>query len=282
MNEKKKSAESLKYLGALTGVLAAPAMQGQIKYVDLADTTLNTNNAFYDLNIDEDSLGIIDYRFIQYVDTSIFNVSGSFIQARGTAGNSVLGLDYANYAYPFNLSPGDSIGPGQVYKGSGGANSVGQLALEINDTGHVNDKFVGAFNALIGLRFRADVNDTIRAFYGWVRVDVAADYKSMTIKDMAYKEQYGEGITAGEGAPWIGLNEEELPNFALQQLGEQLHFDLEREASLALIGLDGKLIEESQWSKGAHSLPLADLSPGIYIARLHDGQQQEEIRVVVY
>ena len=101
----------------------------------LPQNVSNTNNAYYDLNLDGDSLGIIDYRFIQYVDTSIFNVSGNFIQSRGTAGNSVMGLDYGNYAYPFNLSPGDSIGPGKPFRGSGGSNSVGQLSLEISDTG---------------------------------------------------------------------------------------------------------------------------------------------------
>lgn len=283
MSEKKKSKESLKYLGALSGILAAPAVQGQISYVDIADTTLNTNNAYYDLNIDSDSLGIIDYRFIQYVDTSIFNVSGNFIQARGTAGNSVMGLDYGNYAYPFNLSPGDSIGPGFAFRGSGGSNAVGQLALEINDTGHVHDKFLGAVNGLIGLRFRADVNDTIRDFYAWVRVDVAADYKSITIKDFAFKQQYGEGITAGEGAPWIGLDEVEVSSFQLRQLGEALHFEVEaKQAELALIALDGKLLSTETFAKGKHQFSTANLAPGIYIARLSDGKNQEEIRLIAY
>ncbi len=283
MNEKKKSAESLKYIGALSGILASPLAQAQIEYVDLADTTLNTNNAFYDLNIDSDSLGLIDYRFIQYVDTSIFRVSGSFIQARGNAGNSVLGLDYANYAYPFNLSPGDSIGPRQVYKGSGGSSALGQLALEINDTGHVNDQFPGALNGLIGLRFRADVNDTIREFYGWVRVDVAADYKSMTIKDFAYNPNYGEGLTAGEGAPWIGLEEELESPFLLQQLGGNLHFKIEEAAAeLRLIGLDGKEVYRQSFAQGEHRLELATFERGIYIAQLANTQQQEEIRVLVY
>lgn len=283
MDEKKKSAESLKYIGALSGLIASPVIQGQISYTDIADTTLNTNNAYYDLNLDGDSLGIIDYRFIQYVDTSIFNVSGNFIQSRGTAGNSVMGLDYGNYAYPFNLSPGDSIGPGKPFRGSGGSNSVGQLSLEISDTGHANDKFLGAVNGLIGLRFRADVNDTIREFYGWVRVDVAANYKSITIKDFAVKDQYGEGITAGEGAPWIGLKDLEAPAFAFRQLGSALHFEVEAgKAALNILSLDGKLMHSESFEEGRHQWDLGNLKPGIYLAKLSQGSREEQIRIIAY
>lgn len=279
----KKQNESLKYLGAIGGILAASGVSGQIKYVDIADTTLNTNNAYWDLDIDEDSLGVVDYRFIQYVDTSIFNVSGSFIQARGAAGNSILGLDYGNYAYPFNLSPGDSIGPGKSFKGAGGTYSVGQLALEISDTGHANDKFVGAVNGLIGVRFRTEIDDTVRTFFGWIRVDLGADYKSITIKDYAYNEQYGEGITAGEGSPWIGLPDLEERLFDLRQVDQQLYFEVpEKEATLSIYTVGGALVQSTDYSEGAHYLSLASLKPGIYIAQLNDGVRSEEIRILAY
>jgi hypothetical protein len=282
MKEKKKHSESLKYLGAVGSVLAAYNGHAQIKYVDVLDTTLSTNNATWNLNIDDDSLGVIDYRFIQYVDTSIFNVSGSFIQAQSNAGNSVLGIDYANYAYPTNLSPGDSIGASEVFRGSGGSAALGQLALEISDTGHVNDKFRGAINGLIGLRFRADVDDTIRIFYGWVRVDVAADYKSLTVKDFAYKEQYGEGLTAGEGSPWIGLEETEVNTFKLRQLEDQLFFELPKSAKLEIFSIGGTLIKAADFNDGTHRVDLTVLDKGIYIARISDDSYSEEIRVLRY
>lgn len=282
MKEKNKE-ESLKYLGAIGGLLAAYGADAQITYVDVADTTLNTNNAQWRLNIDEDTLGIIDYRFIQYVDTSVFNVSGNFIQALGSAGNSVLGLDYGNYAYPFNLSPGDSIGPGQPFKGAGGSSAVGQLALEVSGAGQPNDKFTAAVNGLIGLRFRADVNDTLRTFYGWIRVDVAADFKSITIKDYAYNTQYGEGITAGEGSVWIGTEELELDLFALRQMGEQLFFDNpSAQVNLEIISTSGQLIHEASYDKGSHRFDLSQLPKGLYIARLSNAQHTEEIRVISY
>ena len=282
MKDKNKE-ESLKYLGAIGGLLAAYGADAQITYVDVADTTLNTNNAEWRLNIDEDTLGVIDYRFIQYVDTSVFNVSGNFIQALGSAGNSVLGLDYGNYAYPFNLSPGDSIGSGKPFKGAGGSNAVGQLALELNGAGQPNDNFTGAVNGLIGLRFRADVNDTLRTFYGWLRVDVAADFKSITIKDYAYNTQYGEGITAGEGSTWIGIEDQEVDRFALRQMGEQLFFENpSSEVELKIFSTSGQMIHQAKFEKGPHRFDLNQLAKGIYIARLSNAQYAEEIRIISF
>lgn len=276
--------EALRYLSVATGVLALNSVQAQVKYVDLPDTTLNTNNAFFDLNIDEDTLGVVDYRFIQYVDTGSFNISGSFIQAVSNAGNSVLGLDYANYAYPFNLSPGDDIGPGSVFKGAGGASSLGQLALNANGVSYPNDKFQGAVNGLIGLRFRADRNDTIRNFYAWVRIDVAADSKSMTIKDMAWNEAYGEAIKAGEGAPWISQEEVELKsNLSLQQLGQDLLLtSAQAAAELKIYNLQGALIESRLIEKGEARIKLDFVAKGILVAKLSDGKEEEQLKLLVY
>tara|TARA_R110001592_G_scaffold319982_1_gene597833 strand:+ start:31888 stop:32742 length:855 start_codon:yes stop_codon:yes gene_type:complete len=284
MKKETSHSEALRYLSVAGGVLALNSVQAQIKYVDLPDTTLNTNNAFFDLNIDEDTLGVVDYRFIQYVDSGSFNINGSFIQAVSNAGNSVLGLDYANYAYPFNLSPGDSIGPGQVFKGAGGASAFGQLALTVDGVSYPNDKFKGAVNGLIGLRFRADRADTIRTFYAWIRVEVAADNKSMTIKDLAWNEAYGEGIKAGEGAPWIGEQEIELPsNLKLQQLADYLQISsAEKQAKLSFYNLQGSLIDSRQIEKGEQKLKLDFLPKGILIAHLEDGSEEKQIKVLIY
>ncbi len=284
MKKDKNHSEALRYLAVASGVLAVNGVQAQIKYVDLPDTTLNTNNAIFDLNLDEDTLGVVDYRFIQYVDTGSFKISGSFIQAVSNAGNSVLGLDYANYAYPFNLNQGDDIGPSAVFKGAGGPNSLGQLALKADGVSYPNDKFHGAVNGLIGLRFRADRDDTIRSFYAWVRVDVAADNKSMTIRDMAWNEAYGETIRAGEGAPWLGQDEPKIKNsLSLQQLGQDLLFSSTKgDADLEIYNLQGALLESRRIEKGEQRLKLDFLSKGILVAKLSDGKEEKQIKLLVY
>jgi len=274
--------ETLKKLAPLAGAVVASPLGAQVKYVDIPDTTLNTNNAFFELNIDDDTLGIIDYRFIQYVDSGDFRVSGTFIQARSSVGNSVLGLDYANYAYPFNLLPGDSIGPSQVFRGSGGSNNLGQLALEINDTTYPNDKFQGAIDGLLGLRFRAEREDTLRDFYAWVRVDLSADFKSITIKDYAWREDYGNGIIAGEGSNWVGAPELELPAAQIWQHQQTLWVDYQRAAELKLFDLQGREVQAWTLEGGKTRFDLPALPAGIYVARLEDGTVREEVKVVLY
>jgi hypothetical protein len=284
MKKDKNHTEALRYLSVATGVLALNSAQAQIKYVDFPDTTLNTNNAFFDLNIDEDTLGVVDYRFIKYVDTGSFNVNGSFIQAVSNAGNSVLGLDYANYAYPFNISPGDDIGSSAVFKGAGGANSLGQLALSADGVSYPNDKFQGAVNGLIGLRFRADRDDTIRSFYAWVRIDISVDNKSMTIKDMAWNEAYGETIKAGQGAPWLGEEEVKVKaNLGLQQLGQDLLLSSSKGAAeLNIYDLRGALIESRRIEKGEQRIKLDFLAKGILVAKLSDGKEEQKLKLLVY
>lgn len=274
--------ETLKKLAPLAGAVVASPLGAQVKYVDIPDTTLNTNTAFFDLNIDEDTLGIVDYRFIQYVDSGDFRVSGTFIQARNNVGNSVLGLDYANYAYPFNLLPGDSIGPAQVFRGAGGPNALGQLALEINDTTYPNDKFQGAINGLIGLRFRAEREDTLRDFYAWVRVDLSPDFKHITIKDYAWREDYGNGITAGEGSPWISVPEVEAPAAKIWQHQQSLWVEYPRPAELKLYDLQGREVQKWTFEGEKTRFDLPDLPQGIYVARLEDGILAEEIKVLIY
>jgi len=284
MKKETSHSEALRYLSVVGGVLALNSVQAQIKYVDIPDSTLNTNSAFFDLNIDEDTLGVVDYRFIQYVDTGSFKISGSFIQAVSNAGNSVLGLDYANYAYPFNLSPGDNIGPSSVFKGAGGSSALGQLALSADGVSYPNDKFQGAVNGLIGLRFRADRNDTIRSFYAWVRIEVSSDSKSMTIKDMAWNEAYGEAIKAGEGAPWLSQTEVEVQShLRLQQLGQDLLVNsIKGEAELKIYSLQGALIESRRIEKGEKRIKLDFLTKGILVAKLSDGKEESQLKLLVY
>jgi hypothetical protein len=282
MEKKELQILSKRYLGVATGILALQQAQGQVRYVDIPDTTLSTNNAIYSLNIDQDTNGVIDFRFIQYVDTTEYAISGSFIQTRGAGINRVLGLDYANYNYPFKLNLGDTIGPARSFKGAGGPWQWGQLAMQVGNTTYPNDQFSGgATDAFIGLSFKADRNDTIRTFYGWVRVDVAPDHKSITIKDFAWQEQWDEAIAAGEGSS-IGLTERTVEGLELQQRGGFLWItNPKKEARLSFYDLQGRIIETQRFERGARKIALSHLKGGIYVARLYGEKEREEIKVVV-
>lgn len=282
---KKTAARYAKVATALLGVHQA---QGQVNYVDIADVTLNTNGATFDLNIDNDTNGVVDYRIIQYVDTTDFNVSGSFIQARGTGRNQVVGLDYANYYYPFKLDLATPIKPDTSFKGLGTSRNWGQLGLRIADTTYPNDKFTGGVtDGFIGLRFRDFRNDTLRNFYGWLRVDVAADLKSITIKDYAWEEQYDSAIVAGAGSGLIGLQEAQAAQPQLQQLGQFLQVSLPEayrgeDFELSFTDLSGKEISRSTVSANDTKVALHHLPKGILVARVRVQNAENSLKVVIY
>lgn len=278
-----------RYGSLATALIGVDQVRGQVVYSDINDTTLATNDALYELNVDGDTAGVVDFRIIQYVDTTQNNVSGSFIQSRPGEASQVLGLNYGNYHYPFKLDIRDEIAADTNYKGTGGPSDLGQLALTINDTTYPHHQFNGGVqDGYIGLRFTISENDTDRTHYGWLRVDVAADLKSITIKDFAYEATPETGILAGEGTPFFTLSEAhaEWP-VAFYQAGRTLWVELpEGEQGpyrLRLFDLAGRSlatysVEGEKWSQKLTGLPR-----GILVARLEGPQGRvKSIKVANY
>lgn len=291
MDKKRITTIALRYGGIASAVLGAQDAYSQVNYRDIPDTTLNANGQSYDLNLDLDTLGLVDFRIIQYVDTTQFNISGAFIRSRQGTRNQVVGLDYANYHYPFKLDLGQEIGPDTVFKGTGGPVSEGQLALEINDTTYPNDQFKGGVqDGFIGLRLERRVNDTNRIHYGWMRVDVAQDLESLTIKDVAWQEQADSSIRAGEGSPLLDRSELDLePSAQLWQSDSRLWVRLPENTrenwTVVISDMAGRELQRQELSatEQRQSLPLTDLPSGIAVARLQAGHhQRQSIKVVVY
>lgn len=288
MSQKKLDKLVLQYgstAAALLGVQAVKAQVDSVYYTDIQDVTLNANGAYYELNVDNDTSEFVDYRIVQLID-SADAATGVVIQAMGNAGNQAVGLSYANYNYPFKLNLRDVVGPDTVFRGINSTSYIGQLALEINDTTYPNDQFHGGVtDAFIGLRFKADYNDTIRNYYGWVRIDIAADLKSVTIKDYGYNAQYDEAILAGEGSP-LSINELEAPKVWMLQKGQTLDIRLEDDilpgGSIKIHDMGGRELKELSFDTQAAQFPLEGLPKGIHFATLTYAKGKEQIRVVVY
>lgn len=286
MDQEELKKIALRYGSLVGAVLGGQTSIAQVAYVSVEDT-LQHNNAQRTFNIDNDTSGLMDYRIIQYVDTTQFSISGSFIQARGFAQNQVVGLDYGNYYYPFRLDMGTLIGPDTIFKGLGTSRNWGQLALEVNDTTYPNDKFRGASDAFIGLRFGAFVDDTIRTHYGWMRVDVASDHRSIVIRDYAYQVEAETPIMAGEGMPGFSIEEDEVPMPSMSQRGEYLHVEFPEEimrtnGTLVIRDMQGRPLREYKIEERQTRLRLEDLPKGIHVATLDHEGRRHSLKVVVY
>ena len=280
----------LKYTGVASAVLAGGAANGQIIWTDIPDTTVDYNGGFYDIHLNHGTDSIVDFRILQVVDSlsSSFAVTGVSVQTVGTAGNQVLGLDYGNYNYAFRLGLGDTIDNGEIFKGVHGTRKIGYMGFEGAGNGYPNSQWVDTANGItdgyLGVRFRADVNDTIRTFYGWIRLDVAKDLRSFTIKDFAYNSIPDSGLTAGQR--FISVEEFEVESPELTQRGLYLDISLPENytpiSKLRLLDLSGKLIREQELTGYRDSFELENLPKGVIIAVVESNGVETSKKVVVY
>lgn len=291
MKKEKLEATVLKYSGVVTALLGSAAANGQVIWTDVQDSTVSKNGDFYELNIDQDTSGIVDFRIVQIVDSlsSAFSVTGVMVQGNSNAGNQVLGLNYGNYNYAFRLNVGDSIGPGKSFNGINNARNVGYMAFEATGNGYPNSQWVDTANGItdgfLGLKFQADVNDTIRTFFGWVRLDVSDSLRSFVVKDFAYESSYGTALTAGQGSP-IGINEYQTETASLTQralfLDVKIPESFAPKTQLTFTDLSGKLISSQELKGHTNQIDLSNLPKGILIATAQSNGSSASLKVVVY
>jgi hypothetical protein len=287
---KKESIErlALRYTGLASAVLGTQALSAQVVWTDIPDTTLSTNNASYGINLDNDTVFGVDFRITQLVDSGLYNISGVILSANGLSTNQAQGLNVGNYNYPMRLNVGDSIGPNEIFRGINAAKNIGYMAFEVEGSTYPSSNFVDTANgftdAFLGLRFTGRLNDTNRTFFGWVRLDVAADLKSVTIKDYGYQPDYNTGLSAGENSP-IGLQEKVITNISFRQLGKQIVIELPEdytpEGELLLSDLSGKPIKSIAIERRNQRVALDALPKGILIATLRSNGEAISKKVVV-
>lgn len=289
MKKDKLEKALLNYSGVATALLGVQAASGQVIITDIPDTTLNTNGEVYDFNIDLDTSNIIDFRITQFVDSGLYRMTGITIETANTGGNQVLGMDYANYNYPFKLNFNDTIGSAGPWKGLGASNisgiELGYMALSIADTTYPNSQFVGGVtDGYLGVKFQGNLNDTARTFYGWIRLDVAADLKSVTIKEFAYNKTFGDPVYAGN--MWVGAEELAIRQPEMVQRGKFLDISFPEElnapATLQFFDLGGKMIREDVITSTQSRVDLSDLPKGMAVASVSNGSVSSSKKVVVY
>lgn len=292
MKKDKLEKAILKYSGVATAVLGASAAQGQVVWTDIPDTIISTNGGSYNVNIDQDTAGIVDFRIVQVIDSlsSAFDVTGVLIKdGPNGAGNQVLGLDYGNYNYAFRLGLGDTIGAKENFKGIHSGRNTGYLGLEAAGNGYPNSQWVDTTNGVkdgfLGVRFKADRNDTIRNFYGWIRIDIAKNLESFTVKGFAYQEIWDSSITAGLGSD-IGIEDFEVEKPELAQRGLLLDINLPEtynpQVSLNIVDLSGRSINSQELIGYRNTVELENLPKGILIATVSSNGIQTSKKIVIY
>ncbi|MFN0275201.1 MAG: T9SS type A sorting domain-containing protein [Chitinophagales bacterium] len=220
---------------AATFITIGAEADAQIFYSDIPDVVLDENGETYAIDLNGDLVNDIELRkaFITFFDASLVTASSGIgsgtiqfnhIYATPLGNNSIAGVPspYAFSSYPYALSCSEVIGAGRQWLNEASEIVVYSLLYKINaGGGGVDSSQILADGYWVGgetdkyLGVKLDISGAIK--YGWIRMDVSADNKTVTIKDFAFENTSGFDILAG--AP--NVNPEECLDNAIDLIPEE-------------------------------------------------------------
>jgi hypothetical protein len=252
-------AKRLAKYGALSIAIAGIAdANGQIVFTDVDPDFSGGNGTSYELDMDNDMV-------------SDFGIIGSNAPAVGVYGvlpsNSWVG-SIQTYRYPFALNSGAVISSAQTIW-YGGVSNVGTLNYVSCYGGVGGSNWCGVNDKFLGLRFQIDGE----THYGWAKLDVSLSGDSFTIKEYAYNEVAGESIVAGQTLSTEDFNQ--ANNYVISFSDKQVTVSsIVDEANYRIISLSGQIVLEGKSNAETHVIDMSNLSSGIYIVEVTDGNNQ--------
>lgn len=280
--EKKSTLESnLKKYTALAGGLTAVAggLNAQVVYTDVnPDETVSSSGTTQYL-IDFNSDAALDAAFVA---GTVSGVTGTYAGYSYVLSQDVVQMAFgsgapatngwmgssSNANAPMALSAGSAIGSTGSFFGAQ-ANVAGTMYVSWpNSTSYNTSVNLGNFTAgseaYVGVRF--DISGS--AHYGWIRVEVGSDEKSLIIKDYAYESTAGTAITAGDMGGTTGI-EELADQVMINNVFNKLNVRLDGidNANLTVLGLDGKQ-HINQTIGSTAVVDMSTLTTGIYLVNV--------------
>lgn len=273
----------LKQYSALTAPLIAGAglAQGQVVYTDVdPDVVLQVGDS-YSLDLNNDGNAEFTLKVTTYGSdwtraaiapypyyTTNQNAFAGYVNTLG----SVLKLGYVSA-----LAQGDNIDANNDWK------ILNDLVFSYNGNGYflfaaLLSTYAGAaygqwgggmVDHYVGLRFSPDGS---AIHYGWVRCDVAADAKTITIKDYAYEATAGTGLQAGvvvgtpqpQAAPGRIFGYEGIVHVVTAK---------PQGATLQIANALGQVVYSNQLTDKHTTVNLNQYGKGIYLVTLNQGSE---------
>jgi hypothetical protein len=200
-------------------VLAGNSADAQIVYTDVSpDVVVDTNNTMYDLDFNNDAIADVSFA-VQNVQGAgtysglTYTYNGTYAVAAPAAGGGfqmslVPGSSSSMTSAVAPLNNGDAINAGAMFNSSGatlGVDVLINVPLLAYTYAFQGGQFLGVTDKFLGVKFTAGAN----THFGWVRLDVAGDASTVTIKDYAFNASPNSEILAGQ---MVGLEDVSVEN----------------------------------------------------------------------
>ena len=235
MKEKSTSIETrlAKYSAVAGALVAGTAVNAQVQYTDVNPDVTVTDGNPYPLDFNGDTNVDIQFQ-VSNISTSYtyagfdIVIQNAFVAGVGMpAGNGAQGMTSTSMTtggstntetFIAALSAGSSISSSQsfIQQGTYLENLALNVPFAIYTSGgstftsgtSTSGDFLGVTDRFVGVEFDAGGS----MHYGWVRLDVAGDASSITIKDYAFDATPGAAIQAGDMGSSVGLEDVDVAN----------------------------------------------------------------------
>jgi len=269
----------LKSYSAIAGAVVAgsSAANAQIVYTDVnPDSVLTVANGTlseYDVDFDGDAnidVAVATYGYLYgsyQINYSLTFIPGTsaVLAATGTYGGEITGLSSGSAIDPMSTSWMDTT--------ANGGGTFFNLAT-INGTPAAGTMATGV-DQCIGVRFMVGTN----THYGWVRIQLASDLSTTTVKDYAYKTAPNTGLNCGE----TGLGIAEMPStqwFAGTK-GNTIVVSAKVDGDVTVIDAAGRLVANGQVVNGTASITVENAQAGMYIVNFTSNAGSGSKKVVL-
>ncbi|MFC4722346.1 hypothetical protein ACFO5O_08435 [Geojedonia litorea] len=269
-NTSQKLPKRLSNYGALSLAIAGITnASDQIIYTDIPDEIVSSGNVFY-LDVNNDSYSdiiLLAYNSSTYTKAA-FCLPGGYSYSGGNRISKIVGLNPGNYFYyPSNMSKGEVINPANdTFYGFG--------QLNIEGCAGSRSQFCDGQDGYVGLHMKVGSS----TYYGWVRIQVAANGSSITVKDYAYESAPGVTIAAGDTGV-LGMENSLLNTIRIVVLNKSINlYNVPERTTYKALNMSGKEVLKGITNTPDHVIEAATLASGIYIVELADPSSRGLIR----
>lgn len=270
---------------AVTAALPEQEAKAQIIYTDVNPDVSVVDSGVYlvDFNLDNSwdvgfaasvssSVGLV----LGGINSSFSSVNGLMFQVE----TLMVGGSTTTFQAVQGLDAGDVIGP----TGNFGTSSM-FLAVVGSYYGQTfgAGQFLNTVDKFVGCRFLigADVH------YGWVRLSCDASGSQFTVKDYAYNLTVNEPIEAGAtpgGGNITGIAEGETANLSINfsnNLLQVTNAGAKEQGELKVYDMNGSEVITEPLAADGGQVQVAQLAPGVYLARIRYGTALLSKKIVV-
>lgn len=258
----------IRYSGAAGAVLAGGAVQGQVLYTDYTPDSVATGELdFVLMDINQDNVpdfGFITRDFVYGADA----IGAAIVAPYYPTGARVAGSTPSSFNYALKLNANDPIGSSTPFLAS---YTSGTMAFTVNGTSPYNENWNGGVtDGFIGVSLDVSGN----THYAWIRCDVSADAKTVTVKDAGINLTAGASIPAG--AQVVSVVENLKANVKMVNDGKTVRLTVSEEMgryNLQVIDITGRTLINEDVEAGEYTVNTAGLPAGTYIINTRFGDE---------